>query len=230
MPLSKSDLYDADVYDAPELNTDGTVVYLTTSVTSTVATNTVNVGLPADGEGILTSRDHPVQIGDKADITGTSGGAGDGTFTVATIPSDTQFTTVETIGASTGGSVNFRYLPGAYNIGFDPTHQNVSQSNLVHPVVTDLGNHDLLNNEVLTTGVTYSNTITGGKVTQEKWVNTGNSRTIRQIDYTYTGAKVTTEVRKVFSAADGTTVIAQATLNYTYTGSTLTGEIITRDV
>lgn len=94
----------------------------------------------------------------------------------------------------------------------------------------ELTYYDLLSNEVLTTGVTYSNTVTGGKVTQEKWVNTGNSRTIRQVDYTYLGTKVTTEVRKVFSPADGTTVIAQATINYSYSGNTLTGETITRDV
>jgi hypothetical protein len=230
MPLSKSDLYDADVYDAPELNTDSTVVYLTTTVTSTVATNTVNVGLPSDGEGILTSRDHPVQIGDKADITGTSGGTGNGTFTVAVVVSDSQFTTVETIAASTGGSVNFRYPSGASNIGFDPTSQNVTTKNLEQGVLTDLSNHDLLNNEPVGTGVTYSNTTTGGKVTQEIWVKTSNSFTIRQIDYTYTGTKVTTEVRKVFSAADGTTVIAQITLTYSYTGSAVTGETIVRNV
>jgi len=230
MPLSKSDLYDADVYDAPELNTDGSIVYLTTTVTSTVASNTVNVGLPSDGEGILTSRDHPVQVGDKADITGTSGGTGDGTYTVASIVSDTQFTTVETIAASTGGSVDFRYPPGAFNIGYDPEGQNTSTGSLLQGVVTDVSNATLLDDEPGSVATTYSNTISGGKVTQEKWVNTGNSFTIKQIDYTYTGSKVTTEVRKVFSATDGTTVIAQKTINYTYSGSALTGETITRDV
>lgn len=231
MAISKSDLYDADVYDAPELNTDGTVVYLTTTVTSTVATNTVNVGIPSDGEGILTSRDHPVQVGDKADITGTSGGTGDGTFTVASITSDTQFTTVETIAVSTGGSVNFRYPPGAQNIGFDPTSQNVTAKNLEQGVLTDISNHELLDNEPVGTGVTYSTTITAGRVTNETWKNTSNSRNIKTIDYTYNlSGKVSSEVRKVYAAADGTTIIAQVTITYSYAGSTVTGGTIVRNV
>lgn len=230
MPLSKADLYDADVYDAPELNTDGTVVYLTITVTSTANPVTVNVNLASDGEGILTSRDHPVQVGDKVDITGTSGGAGDGIFTVASLVTDLQFTTVETIANSTGGSASFRYLSGASNIGFDPTHQNITTQILGQGVLSDLSNHDLLNNEPVGTGVTYSNTLTGSQVTQEKWVNTGNSRTIRQVDYTYSGSKVTTEVRKVFSAANGTTVLAQVTITYSYSGNTVSGETIVRNV
>lgn len=230
MPLSKADLYDADVYDAPELNTDSTTVYLTTVVTTTVATNTVNVALPSDGEGILTSRDHPVAIGDKADITGTSGGTGDGTYTVATIVTDLQFTTVETIASSSGGSVNFRYPSGATNIGIDQTKQNITSANHLQQVITDLSNHDLLDNEPVGTGTTYSNTRSGNKVTQEKWVQTANSRKIRTVDYTYSGNQVTTEVRTVYAAADGTTILAQATITYAYTGNTVTGETIVRNV
>src|ERR1700687_1179323 len=111
--ISKADLTDADVYDASELSTDGTVGYLTVSITATTCgTKTVIISLAGDGEGILYSKDHPVAINDKVVITATSGGLGNGTFTVATVVSDTSFTVVETIGTSTGGSASFKYLPG----------------------------------------------------------------------------------------------------------------------
>jgi hypothetical protein len=87
----------------------------------------------------------------------------------------------------------------------------------------------LLDNEPDSLNNTYSNTITGGKVTQEKWIRTVGATNIKTIDYTYTGSKVTTEVRKVY-ATDGTTIIAQMTLTYTYTVSTVTGIVSTRDV
>ncbi len=236
MPISKSDLYDADVYDAPETNTDSTTVYLTVTVVSTVAPNTVNVNLASDGEGILTSRDHPVAgtstsgFGDYCDITGTSGGAGDGTFTVNTVVSDTQFTVNGTVGNSTGGSVNFRWPSGATNVGLDQTKQNVTGQNHLQGAVTDLSNHELLDNEPVGTGVTYTITRSGSKVTNETWKNTSNSRNIKTIDYTYTGNLVTQEVRKVYAAADGTTIIAQVTVTYSYTGNSVTGETIVRNV
>lgn len=87
----------------------------------------------------------------------------------------------------------------------------------------------LLDNEPNSLGTTYSNTFTGGKLTQEKWARTAGGATLKTIDYTYTGAKVTTEVRKVY-ASDGTTIAAQMTVTYTYTGSTVTGETLVRDV
>src|SRR5271154_159572 len=105
MPILAPDVGPYDFYDAAELNSDSTVVYLTLTVVSTVAPNIVNVSLAADGEGILTSRDHPVHaanltvsgLGDFIDITGTSGGAGDGTYQVATVVSDTQLTVTPTV-------------------------------------------------------------------------------------------------------------------------------------
>ena len=87
----------------------------------------------------------------------------------------------------------------------------------------------LLDNEPDSLNNTYSNTISGGKVTQEVWVRTAGATNIKVIDYTYTGPKVTTEVRKVY-ATDGTTIIAQTTMTYSYTGSVVTGITVTRDV
>lgn len=239
MTIRYPDLNPYDFYDAPELNSDSTVVYLTLTVVSTVAPNIVNVNLAADGEGILTGRDHPVHsaalsvggLGDFADITGTSGGAGDGTFNVATVVSDTQFTvTPATLGNSVGGTVNFRYLSGATDVGYSQTKQNITQTNLVQPALTDISNHELLDNEPVAVGTTYSNTKVGNHITQEKWAKTVGGNTIKTIDYTYTGNQVTTEVRKVFDAATGLVIIAQVTITYSYTGSTVTGETIVRNV
>lgn len=87
----------------------------------------------------------------------------------------------------------------------------------------------LLDNEPASLHNTYSNTILSGNVTQEVWVRTVGATNIKVIDYTYTGARVTTEVRRVY-ALDGTTIIAQSTLTYSYTGSFVSGIVVTRDV
>lgn len=237
MTIRYPDVNPYDFYDAAELNTDSTVVYLTVTVVSTVAPNIVNVNLASDGEGILYSRDHPVHaanltvggLGDFADITGTSGGAGDGTYEVATVVSDTQFTVTGTIANSTGGSVNFRYQSGAEVVGYDQADQNITATNLVQGAVTDVSNHELLDNEPVATGTTYAVTRVGSHVTQETWTNTATLKTIKTIQYTVSGNKVTQEVRTVY-ATDGVTIIAQATITYSYTGNTVTGDTTVRNV
>ena len=75
----------------------------------------------------------------------------------------------------------------------------------------------------------YTNTYTGNRVDQEQWKRHSDASLLKQVDYTYTGARVTQEVRKVF-AANGVTVLGQITIVYSYTGQHLTGEAITRDV
>jgi len=75
----------------------------------------------------------------------------------------------------------------------------------------------------------YSNTRVSGKVVQEKWERDFDSTKIKIIDYTYTGSRLTTEIRKIY-ASDGTTIVAQLTINYAYTGSTLISQTVTRDV
>lgn len=227
--IQASDVVESDFLVAAQLETDGTVVYLTTTVTSTThATSTVVVGYASDGEGILLSKDHPVDIGCLAILTGTSGA--DGSYHVATVPTDTSFTTVEPIPDSTGGSVSFLYLSGASRIGFDSTTQAVSTSTIVQQSVKDLANHELLDNEPVSEGTTYTLTRLGNKVTQEKWVQTVGSNVIKTIDYTYTGNLVTQEVRKVYDRATGLTVIAQVTIVYSYVGNSVTSETITRNV
>lgn len=74
----------------------------------------------------------------------------------------------------------------------------------------------------------YAVTRAGNLITNETWKRNDNTL-IKTIDYTYTGTKITTEVRKVF-AADGTTIVAQVTWTYTYTGSLITGGSMVRNV
>lgn len=90
-------------------------------------------------------------------------------------------------------------------------------------------NDFLLDNEPVTPNTTYAPTYTSGKVTEELWTKTTGGQAIRRVTYTYSGNRVSTEVRKVY-AADGTTVVAQVTWTYSYTGGVLTGATMTRDV
>jgi len=78
------------------------------------------------------------------------------------------------------------------------------------------------------TDCTYTPTHTLGKITKEEWKR-NDTTLIKSVDYSYTGGKVTQEVRKVF-AANGTTILAQVTWSYSYTGSSLTSSTMIRDV
>lgn len=111
--IRKADVDDIDFLDAEELQSDGSFVYLSSGVASTAAgTKVVTITMPADGEGILWGRDHLAQAGDIVILNGTSGGLGDGKFTIAAVIDDLSFSVVETIGTSTGGSVDFYYVAG----------------------------------------------------------------------------------------------------------------------
>ena len=227
--IQATDVIDADFVDSAELASDGTSVYLTTTVTSTThGTSTVVVGYASDGEGILYSKDHPVAPGDIVTLSGTSGA--DGTYHVATIPTDTSFTTVEPIATSTGGSVSFIYPAGATNVGFDRLEQAVTNSNITQQALTDISNHELLDSEPVSFGTSYSVTRVNRRVTQEKWVSTIGTLNIKTIDYSYTNGKVSQEVRKVYDKPTGLTVVAQATITYTYTGNLVTSETIVRNI
>jgi hypothetical protein len=135
--ISKEDVKDVDFIDAYELASDGNgsnSIYLNTfAVSTTSGSGTVVITLASDGEGILYSIDHPVQSKDIVWIYGTTGGGGDGYYTVNSIVSDTSFTVNEAIGNSTDGYAQFRYPAGALSVGFSRalytpvhiTHNNV---------------------------------------------------------------------------------------------------------
>jgi hypothetical protein len=93
---------------------------------------------------------------------------------------------------------------------------------------TALGTELLLLGEPVSVSTTYSNMLIGSVPSHEVWQITATSKTLKTIDYSYSTGNLITEVRKVY-AADGTTVIAQLTINYSYTGSIVTGKTLTRD-
>jgi hypothetical protein len=144
-PIRKEDIADVDIVDAYELASDGTPdatgLYLTVScISTTSATKTIVGALPSDGEGYLYSVDHPVQVGDYVFLTGTSGGAANGKFTVATVASDTSVTVNETIADSTGGTIQFVYPEGASLVGFNPTGQSFTSAITVEQALLDIAN------------------------------------------------------------------------------------------
>jgi hypothetical protein len=255
MTVRFPDINPYDFYDAVEVSSDSTYVYLTVTVTSTVAPNIVNVALASDGEGILTSRDHPVHaanltasgLGDFADISGTSGGLGNGTFQVATILSDTQFTVTTTVGNSTGGSVNFRYRAGSEPIGVDltglihVTHNNVLGA--IRDLDAAIGGTPtsgvsvadfLLGIEPSNPSIAYALTYSGSFVTNETWTVGGVP--VRTISYTYTGSDLTEEVRTASpTALVGVTyvsytdflLVCDPPLSVTYTNTYVFGQLST---
>lgn len=229
--VTKADIYDLDFFDAGELTSDESVSanYLTTTVVSTTAgTKTVVVNALPSGEGI-TARDAPVEIGDLAIITGTSGGLGDGQFTVASIVDDVTFTVTEVIGTSTGGSVTFRYSAGAKKVGFNPVGTILGKTQ-VSTTLLQLYLDTLLENDPNDVGITYSVTYGGGLVTAALWKVTSSDNTLKTEAYTYASQKITTIVTKVYDPSDGVTIKAQATRTYSYVGNRLSSVIAVRDI
>ena len=97
---------------------DGTAPIFTaeTVVSTTSGTKVIELS----GVDLLRD-DERLQAGDRVVLTGTSGGAGDGTFTVSMILTITTFNVVEAIGTSTGGTANATHPVGGGLVGIDPT-------------------------------------------------------------------------------------------------------------
>jgi hypothetical protein len=255
MTVRYPDINPYDFIDAVELASDSRYVYLTLTVVSTVAPNIVNVALASDGEGILTSRDHPVHaanltasgLGDFADITGTSGGLGNGTFVVGTILSDTQFTVTTTISNSSGGAVNFRYPAGSNPIGVDLTGLVHVTHNNVLGAIRDLDaaigtspstgvsvSDFLLGVEPSNPSIVYALTYNGSFVTNETWSVGGTS--VRTISYTFTGVELNEEIRTVnpnsllgvsFVSYTDFLLVCDPPLSVTYTNTYSLGQLST---
>ena len=144
--LSKSDVSDADFVDASELISDGygsNSIYLSTTCVSTNSSKTIIINLPSDGEGILNSFNHPGQTGDIVYVYGTSGGLGDGYFTINTVTDNTTITVNESIGTSTGGNIQFRYPAGASQIGYNSNNNDIIKYNTVQNALYDLDKNSL---------------------------------------------------------------------------------------
>jgi len=117
--IRKEDIVDAEIVDAVELASDGTTVFINdaTVVSTTSSTKTVVIS----GEDLVYDKEEHLEVNDIVVITGTSGGLGDGTFTIVSITDSTTFIVNEAIGDSTGGTADFIHPSGSLKIGFDPT-------------------------------------------------------------------------------------------------------------
>lgn len=134
--IRKEDIVDADVIDAVELASDGTTVFVdnATVVSTTASTKTVVIS----GEDVVFDKEEHLEINDIVVITGTSGGLGDGTFTVASITNSTTFVVNETIGDSTGGTADFIHPSGSTKVGVKSSTLTLSSSDNLQSVLEDI--------------------------------------------------------------------------------------------
>jgi hypothetical protein len=127
MAIRKEDLYDIDFLDAPELESDGTSVYLSGELVSVIS----HVGVVVLNNTELTSCDNPVEAGDFVKITGT-GGVIDGVYTVAEVLGVDSFRVNESILDWSGsGGIAFIYPSGASRVGYDSRGSYIISSNNV---------------------------------------------------------------------------------------------------
>jgi len=127
------DLSDTELVDAAELVATGLSNFRsgTTIVSTTSGTQRVVLASGAD----IVHGDDPVDVGDKCIIAGT---AAAGTYTVAAVIDDVTFDVVEAIVTTTGGTAAFRFIPGAKNVGVDPTGFLHTVNTNVQDVLKDL--------------------------------------------------------------------------------------------
>lgn len=201
--IRRSDIVDTEVVDQVELGSDGTVdlftgvtVVSTTSGTKRVVVSGVNL--------INGAVDERLEANDKVTLAGTSGGLGDGTFTVASIVDDTTFEVVEAIGTSTGGTATAKYPPGAKKVGLDPTGLTQTTSTNVQDAIKDIdgaiagggiteAQHELL--DTLTHWLDETNwqemVRSGGKVTNAiHWETSAKLKKVREVIITRDTGKV----------------------------------------
>jgi len=221
-PIRRDDIFDVDVVDAVELASSGSTVINTDTLVSTVsATKRVTVSSIN-----LNDLETPIESGDIVVI---AGNAAAGTYHVDQIILNTIFTVIESILDSTGGTVSFKYLPGAMKVGLDKTNLTTTTSTILQNA---FGSIDLNHALVATPSdraITFAATRTSGQVSRETWTYTATSLLLKSIDYTRVAGLVTSFVTKIF-AEDGTTIIAQTTDTIARTGGVVTSGTTVRDI
>lgn len=246
-PIKKTDLFDVDIVDAYELASDGlattpaSIYLVTTGVSTTSSTKTVVSTLPSDGEGLQTSDDHPVQVGDFLYITGSvPSNVADAKYTIASIVDDVTVTVNETIPDSTGGTYTWVYPAGASEVGFDPSNQSVTTSHNLEQALTDVANaigsltteeHETLRQLIhladgeggpfegftsgayrVTTGAPFPTNITW-------WTDNTLSAKIVEKQITYNVNRTPATLYWAVYAVDGVTVLATVSDSITYSGA-----------
>lgn len=117
--IRREDIEDVEIVDAGELASDGTTTYVTgaTVVSTTAATKRIVFS----GVDLIYDKDERAESGDKVTLSGTSGGAADGTYTIDSVIDSVTVDVVESISDSTGGAADLIHPPGAGKVGCDPT-------------------------------------------------------------------------------------------------------------
>jgi hypothetical protein len=147
MPFRTSDVFRSEIITAPELLSDGygeNSIYLFATLSTTAATQTIDVILPFPDVSLVWSQDFQIKQYDLVYLYGTSpGGVADGYYTINQVLNDTSITVFEPIANSTGGNIQFRFPPGAKLVGFDPTGLPTVQANNLQDAVTSLDQNKL---------------------------------------------------------------------------------------
>ena len=136
MGIAKEDLQDADIVDATELASDGSVS-IVTGIALTSTTNATKRVVVNDAAYDIRRGVERLEAGDRVVLTGTTGGA-DGTYTIAAIIDAQTFDVVETIADSTGGTFAAYYPVGASRVGVDSSTMTNTNADNVQAAVQDL--------------------------------------------------------------------------------------------
>jgi len=231
--IRKDDIEDVEIVDAVELRSDSTTVFITGA--TVVSTTSSTKRIVFSGIDLIYDKDERTEADDIVVLSGTSGGAADGTFTVAAIIDQTTLEVVEAIADSTGGTADFLYPAGATKVGVDPTLLVFSSQDHVQGVLEDLDNglnvgHKALRHLIhfiddgpacgFASGA-YKEILPAGNPfpTQAIWWESA-AKLKKIVEFNVTRdvqKKPTTEEWKMY-ATDGSTVLCTVTDTITYSG------------
>jgi len=142
MPLRTADVFRNDIITAPELLSDGygpDSIYLSTVLSTTSATQTITVNLPADDISLLYEGDFQINPDDIIYLFDTQpGGIADGYYTVNTVLSDDTLLVNETLANSTDGYIQFRFPAGANLVGVDSQGMVTVTGDTVQEAIAEL--------------------------------------------------------------------------------------------
>jgi hypothetical protein len=235
--LVKEDLIDLDFVDAEELSSDGTLSY--SSGVTVVSTTSSTKRVVVSGVNLLYDVDERAQSGDIVVLAGTSGGSGDGTFTIDTVVDATTFDVIESIGDSTGGTADFKHGPGAKSVGFDSSGLISVTSDNVQEAIEELdankitaSQHKSLRQLIhfvetnspgdgFGSGPYYCEILPSSDPfpTSETWYETSSKlKKICRFECTYNANKTHATQKWIVYKSDGTSAAADATDTITYSG------------
>jgi len=222
--LTRADIEDISIVDAVELAAPKSGYYA--SSITVVSTNSGTKRVVVSSVDIIHDVDTQLEAGDFVVITGTSGGLGNGTFTVASIVDTVTFVVTETIGTSTSGSVSFQYPAGATKVGVDIANLHYGSSTDLQTLLTRLDWASLLENGAPETS--YREIVGGVFPSSVTWYN-NSDKAHKILELTITrdaSKKPTSEVYKIYNTSDA--LIATISDAMTYSGAYETSRTRTR--